>query len=89
MHTADPWLTHRQWLFIVLAATGAGLAMIALFILPDYPSSKSGSAMWSMTEEMRLIAQVRIQADRVSTSETKRGVWWGLVSLSPVLALDR
>jgi hypothetical protein len=52
--------------------------MIALFILPDYPSSKSGSAMWSMTDDMRLIAQVRIQADRVSSTESKRGVWWGL-----------
>lgn len=52
--------------------------MIALFILPDYPASKTGSAMWSMTEEMRLIANVRIQADRVSATEAKAGVWRGL-----------
>lgn len=63
-----------QWLFIVLAATGAGLAMIALFILPDYPTSKTGSARWTMTEDMRTIAAARIAADRVSTTEAKAGL---------------
>ncbi|KAK0381923.1 hypothetical protein CLIM01_00698 [Colletotrichum limetticola] len=67
-----------QWLFIVLASTGAGLAMIALFILPDYPDSNTGSARWSMTEDMRKLAAARILADRVSTSEAKAGVWAGL-----------
>lgn len=33
-----------QWLFIVLAVTGSGLAMICLILLPDYPSSRSGAA---------------------------------------------
>jgi predicted MFS family arabinose efflux permease len=67
-----------QWLFIVLALTGAGLAMIALFVLPDYPHSKTGSARWSMTEDMRIVAAARIAADRVSTSEAKAGVLEGL-----------
>ncbi|KAL0942079.1 major facilitator superfamily transporter [Colletotrichum truncatum] len=67
-----------QWLFIVLACTGAGLAMIALFILPDYPDSTTGSARWSMTEDMRKVAAARILADRVSTAEAKAGVWEGL-----------
>ncbi|GKT50998.1 putative transporter [Colletotrichum spaethianum] len=67
-----------QWLFIVLASVGAGLAMIALFILPDYPDSSTGSARWSMTEDMRKVAAARILADRVSTSEAKAGVWAGL-----------
>jgi MFS family permease len=67
-----------QWLFIVLAVTGAGLAMIALFILPDYPHSKTGSARWSMTEDMRIIAAARIAADRVSTTHAKAGVLQGL-----------
>ncbi|KAL2872972.1 hypothetical protein SGCOL_011896 [Colletotrichum sp. CLE4] len=67
-----------QWLFIVLASTGAGLAMIALFILPDYPDSTTGSARWSMTEDMRKVAAARILADRVSTSEAQAGVWAGL-----------
>jgi len=67
-----------QWLFIVLAVTGAGLAVIALFILPDYPHSKTGSATWSMTEDMRIIAAARIAADRVSTTHAKAGVLQGL-----------
>jgi hypothetical protein len=67
-----------QWLFIVLALTGAGLAMIALFVLPDYPHSKTGSARWSMTQDMRIVAAARIAADRVSTSEAKAGVLQGL-----------
>lgn len=67
-----------QWLFIVLAVTGAGLALIALFILPDYPHSTTGSAQWSMTEDMRKIAAARIAADRVSTSEAETGIWAGL-----------
>lgn len=67
-----------QWLFIVLACTGAGLAMIVLFLLPDYPHSKTGSPQWSMTEDMRKVAAARIAADRVSTSEAKAGVLQGL-----------
>jgi hypothetical protein len=67
-----------QWLFIVLAITGAGLAMVALCILPDYPHSKTGSASWTMTEDMRIIATARIAADRVSTSHAKAGVLQGL-----------
>ncbi|OAL07764.1 MFS general substrate transporter [Phaeosphaeriaceae sp. SRC1lsM3a] len=67
-----------QWLFIVLAVTGSGLALIALFVLPDYPDSTTGSARWSMTEDMRKIAAARIIADRVSTNEGKGGVLQGL-----------
>lgn len=67
-----------QWLFIILAAVGSFLALICIFILPDYPSSKTGSAMWSMTEDMRKIAAARILADRVSVSEGKHGPWYGL-----------
>lgn len=67
-----------QWLFIVLAVTGAGLAMICLFMLPDYPDSTTGSASWTMTEDMRKIAAMRILVDRPSTAEVKPGVWTGL-----------
>lgn len=67
-----------QWLFIVLAVVGAGLAIVALFLLPDYPDSKTGSAIWTMTEDMRKVAAARILADRPSTSEGKAGVWYGL-----------
>ncbi|KAI7552030.1 MFS general substrate transporter [Hortaea werneckii] len=67
-----------QWLFIVLASVGGILALICAFFLPDYPHSKTGSARWSMTEDMRKVAAARIIADRVSTSEAKAGVWQGL-----------
>ncbi|PSN73539.1 MFS general substrate transporter [Corynespora cassiicola Philippines] len=67
-----------QWLFIVLAVCGAGIAVVALFVLPDYPDSTTGSARWSMTEDMRKVAAARIIADRVSTSEAKSGVLQGL-----------
>lgn len=67
-----------QWLFIVLACLGSFFAAIALFTLPDYPHSKTGSAMWTMTEDMRKIAQARIAADRVSETEIKTSIWRGL-----------
>ncbi|KAJ0332487.1 hypothetical protein COL922a_011465 [Colletotrichum nupharicola] len=54
-----------KWLFILEAALSAFFALTAFFILPNYPHSKTGGAMWSMTEEMRRIAVARIQDDRV------------------------
>lgn len=67
-----------QWLFIILSVTGAAIAIGCLFLLPDYPSSTTGSAMWSMTADMRKICEARMVADRVSTSEAQGGVWSGL-----------
>ncbi|KAF2008505.1 MFS general substrate transporter [Aaosphaeria arxii CBS 175.79] len=66
-----------QWLFILEAALSAFFALTAFFVLPNYPHSNSGSAMWSMTEDMRKIAQARIQADRVEETQTTT-VWMGL-----------
>lgn len=68
-----------QWLFILEGSVGGGLAIFAFFILPDYPQSNTGSAAkWSMTEEQRHLALVRIMADRVSVSEEEQTVWNGL-----------
>ncbi|KAM0712019.1 hypothetical protein Q7P37_011113 [Cladosporium fusiforme] len=70
-----------KWLFIVLALCGAGSAVVAMILLPDYPHSRTGSAMWTMSEDMRKIAETRILADKVTiASETaeKTGVWHGL-----------
>ena len=67
-----------QWLFIILAVAGAGFAIICLFMLPDYPTSTTGSASWLMTEDMRKIAAARIIADRPSTPEGKSGAIAGL-----------
>ncbi|KAM0722812.1 hypothetical protein Q7P37_002254 [Cladosporium fusiforme] len=70
-----------QWLFIVLAICGGVLGACAMFILPDYPASRSGSTMWTMTEDMRRIAEVRMLADRVTVAsldeETKPTIWQG------------
>lgn len=67
-----------QWLFIVLACGGGAFAVIGMFLLPDYPFSKSGSAMWTMTEDMRKLAQARIAVDRVSLQQYNTGLWYGL-----------
>jgi MFS family permease len=67
-----------QWLFILEGAVGAGFAIVAIFVLPDYPDSTTGSAQWSMTEDMRRLAAARMAADRVSEPEAKRSVWGGL-----------
>ncbi|CRK11183.1 hypothetical protein BN1708_010060 [Verticillium longisporum] len=68
-----------QWLFIIEGAIGGALALLAFFMLPDYPHSKTGSAAkWSMSEELRHLAAVRMAADRVSTAEEEQTVWNGL-----------
>jgi hypothetical protein len=59
------------------AALSAIFAITAFWILPNYPHSKNGSAMWSMSEDMRRIAVARIQADRVEEA-TDSTVWQGL-----------
>ncbi|KAF3811021.1 hypothetical protein GCG54_00010357 [Colletotrichum gloeosporioides] len=66
-----------KWLFILEAALSAFFALTAFFILPNYPHSKTGGAMWSMTEEMRRIAVARIEDDRVE-EPTDSTVWHGL-----------
>jgi MFS family permease len=66
-----------QWLFILEAALSAFFALTAFFVLPNYPHSKTGGQMWSMTEDMRRIAVARIEADRVE-AHTDSTVWQGL-----------
>lgn len=66
-----------QWLFILEGALSAFFALTAYFVLPNYPASQSGSAMWSMTADMRSVAVARIMDDRVEKS-TDNSVWRGL-----------
>lgn len=66
-----------QWLFILEGAGSAFFAITAYFILPNYPESKNGGAMWYMTEDMRKVAAARILDDRVEYAE-KSTVWVGL-----------
>jgi MFS family permease len=67
-----------QWLFILEGALGCLFAIMALFVLPDYPDSKTGSTRWSMTEDLRRLAAARMEADRVSEPQSTRSVWGGL-----------
>lgn len=66
-----------QWLFILEGAISAFFALTAFFILPNYPQSRTGGAMWYMTEDMRQVAHARILDDRVERS-SKASVWHGL-----------
>jgi MFS family permease len=61
-----------QWLFIIEALMSTVCGIAALFLLPDYPESKTGSQTWSMDEDCRRLAVARIEADRV-TGSTGRG----------------
>lgn len=52
--------------------------VVALFVLPDYPSSTTGSGKWLFTPEQRQIAINRIERERVSDQESNHSVWYGL-----------
>lgn len=67
-----------RWLFILEGAVGCVFAVIAIFVLPDYPDANTGSVRWSMTEDLRALAAARMQADRVSEPEGTRTVLGGL-----------
>lgn len=69
-----------KWLFIIEAAVGVALACIAIFLMPNFPHQNSGSAMWSMTPDMRRLAIARIGADRVSEKQASHSIWYGLRS---------
>ena len=43
--------------------------MQAMFLLPNFPHQNSGSAMWSMTPDMRRLAAASIVADCVSEKQ--------------------
>lgn len=67
-----------RWLFILEGIGSFTAAIVAIFLLPDYPESKSGSGRWLFTEEERKTAMERIARDRVSQPEADRSVFYGL-----------
>lgn len=67
-----------QWLFILEAATSTICGIIAFFTLPDYPHTSTGSQRWSMNHECRVLAEARMEADRVTGSVGRGGVFAGL-----------
>lgn len=67
-----------QWLFIIEGAGSFFVSIIALFVLPDFPGSNTGSCRWLFTEEERRISADRIQRDRVTEKKIEGSVWTGL-----------
>ncbi|KAF4466485.1 allantoate permease [Fusarium albosuccineum] len=63
-----------RWLFVVEGAATMGCAIIALFVLPDFPATTS-NLKFSQAE--RDLAVRRLQSDRqqVATGEDKMGPW--------------
>lgn len=71
-------LSGWQWLFIVEGAASFLLGVLAFFMLPDFPTSKSGSATWLLTQEERELAVDRIARDQVSDQESDHSLLYGL-----------
>jgi MFS family permease len=71
-------LSGWRWLFIIEGAGSFLVGLAAVFLLPDFPHSTTGSTTWLFTEEERQIALDRVQRERVTTSETNNGVLHGL-----------
>lgn len=67
-----------QWLFVIEGSGSFVAAIVAIFILPDFPSSNSGSTRWLLTEEEKKIAIERMDRDRVSEKLTDGSVLTGL-----------
>lgn len=67
-----------QWLFTIVSATSSVAAIAAVYVLPDYPESKTGNGRRLFTEDERQVAVERIARDRVSTPETNGSVFYGL-----------
>lgn len=49
-----------------------------MFLLPDFPGSKTGGGKWLFTEEEQKLAVDRIHRDRVSIAEADESIMHGL-----------
>lgn len=67
-----------QWLFILEGAGSFLIAIVAFFVLPDFPGQKTGACRWLLTEEERRISVDRMERDRVSEAKISNSVWTGL-----------
>ena len=67
-----------RWLFIIDGAASFCFGVLAIFVLPDFPETPSGSAKWLLTPDERAVAVERMRRDRVSAEEGSRSVWYGL-----------
>ncbi|KAH8592211.1 major facilitator superfamily domain-containing protein [Bisporella sp. PMI_857] len=71
-------LSGWRWLFLIEGAASFFFGAVAVFILPNFPESTSGSVKWLLTPEERMVAIERIRRDRVSVEDNNRSVWYGL-----------
>ncbi|KAL2202423.1 MFS general substrate transporter [Sarocladium strictum] len=67
-----------QWLFILEGAATVIAAVVAFFVLPDFPESTTGSGKWLFSASELALAQQRMALDRVSLPEADRSIWHGL-----------
>ena len=76
LHAHTQGYIRSCWLAVAAHHTGFRRRLsraCSLLYTPGLPDSTTGSARWSMTEDMRKVVVARIIADRVS-SESKAGV---------------
>ncbi|KAF5591141.1 beta-glucosidase [Fusarium subglutinans] len=61
---------------------GAGsfmAAIVAFFVLPDFPGQKTGVMKWLLSDDEQKVAVERINRDRVSLPDADHGVFAGLM----------
>ncbi|VTT59273.1 unnamed protein product [Fusarium fujikuroi] len=68
-----------QWLFIIEGAGSFMAAIIAFFVLPDFPGQKTGAMKWLLSDDEQKVAVERINRDRVSLPDADHGVFAGLM----------
>ncbi|CVK85399.1 hypothetical protein FPRO06_07484 [Fusarium proliferatum] len=68
-----------QWLFIIEGAGSFMAAIIAFFVLPDFPGQKTGAMKWLLSDDEQKLAVERINRDRVSLPDADHGVFAGLM----------
>lgn len=67
-----------QWLYVIEGSASFLAAAIAMFILPDFPESNSGSGKWLFSAEEKQLSVERIARDRPSDSSEDEGIKHGL-----------
>ncbi|KAF4441022.1 major facilitator superfamily transporter [Fusarium acutatum] len=68
-----------QWLFIIEGAGSFMAAIVAFFVLPDFPGQKTGAMKWLLSDDEQKVAVERINRDRVSLPDADHGVFAGLM----------
>ncbi|KAG5803729.1 hypothetical protein H9Q74_011683 [Fusarium xylarioides] len=68
-----------QWLFILEGAGSFVAAIIAFFVLPDFPGQKTGAMKWLLSDDEQKVAVERINRDRVSLPDADHGVFAGMM----------